>query len=219
MAFLEKVSDVQKLLNTLSWLKLAQLTVLVLVLALAWATYDNRESIYRAASQTRLSKAASLRLTKLSKDTIAEIDLVVQRSELVVGIQIEVVNFQKNTKTVLYVNIDNSDLKAVYTKYLSSTISEVPLFNNDTVNNKRLIDLINGDFVCNPYSETLSARLYGDTAKYVDTVCMNAIPPYYGRFLGTISIYTQKLPLPEELDQLRALAKELSLLIYERDIK
>ena len=82
-----------------------------------------------------------------------------------------------------------------------------------------MIDLINGEFVCSPFTDTIGSKIIPELAKHIHTVCANGIPPYYGKFLGIVSIYTKRAPLPEEQDQIRSIAKNLSSMIYDNNFK
>src|ERR1017187_8382578 len=99
--FVDKVGDIQKFLSVLTWRKLVQLTAFIFVIGLTWATYENRAVIYGYASQKRIDPVTP-QVRTLSKKTITEINTVSERSELIVGIQIVLADFQKNQRVVLY---------------------------------------------------------------------------------------------------------------------
>ncbi len=199
-------------------MKLAQFMVFLLIIAAAYAAYENRQSVYDFAAGSRV-RTLSPTNQILSVKTISEIDSLVSKSDLIIGMQVTIVDFQKNARYVIYTSIDNSDLRLIYLNQLNSNDINSPLFNADLMNNHLLVALINGDFVCSPFTDTLESKLKPGTSKYIHTVCSNGIPPYYGRFSGIISIYTKRVPLPEEADQIRMLAKNLSSIIYDRDFK
>jgi hypothetical protein len=103
-------------------------------------------------------------------------------------------------------------------------LGEIPLFNSDPINNVRMSKLINGEFICDPFKDTIAYKLAPATNKsvvtnIVSTVCANGIPPTYGRFTGIVSVYLKTVPTQEENDRIRTLSRDLSLGIYERDLK
>jgi len=214
----DKLSVVQSFLKTLSWQKIAQLTVFFFLVGLAWATYENRQVIYNFASQPRLTRHTPT-IQTLSKTTTEEIDTIVKKSKLIVSIQIILVDFQRNTRHALYTSIDDVELKAVYESYAQGSFAEISLFNNDLLNNRRLVDLINGDFVCTPFVETAGARVLPAAAKYITTSCSVGIPPFYGKFTGIVHVYLSRQPTPEEVDQIRTMSKNLSSNIFDRDLR
>jgi hypothetical protein len=215
---IDKLSVVQSFLKALSWQKIAQLTVFFFLVGLAWATYENRQLIYNFASQPRLSRHTPT-IATLSKTTTDEIDVIVKKSVLIVGIQVILVDFQRNTRHALYSSIDNVELKATYEAYAQGSFGEMSLFNNDLLNNRRLVDLINGDFVCTPFADTAGAKILPAATKYINTTCSVGIPPFYGKFTGIVHVYTSRQPTPEEVDQIRTMSKNLSSNIFDRDLR
>ena len=214
----DKLSIVQSFLKTLSWQKIAQLTVFFFLVGLAWATYENRQIIYNFASQPRLSRHTPV-IQSLSKTTTEEIDSIVKKSVLIVGIQVLIVDFQRNTRHSLYTSIDNTELKIAYETYSQGSFAEISLFNNDLINNRRLVDLINGDFVCSPFTDTIGAKLVPTATKYINTTCSVGIPPFYGKFTGIVHVHTSRQPTPEEIDQIRTMSKNLASNIFDRDLR
>jgi len=215
---IEKLSIIQKFLKILTWTKLAQLAIFILLIGIAWGVFENRNIFYRIPSKSGFAAIPTSEI-KLSKSTVELLETTLKKSDLIVGIQVTVVDFNHNSRLVIYSGIDDPDLIKVYKNYESSIVGEIPLFNSDPVNNVRMSQLINGEFICNPYSETIANKLAPEGGKFVKTVCANGIPPYYGKFAGIISIYLKKPPTAEEVDQIRFLAKDMSAKIFDKDIK
>lgn len=213
-----KLAAAQKFLNMLTWKKIIQMSVFLLILAVFWMTYETRTSIYEFAIQSKLSIKTPVNV-KLSKKTISEIIANVDKSDLIIGMQVTIVDFQKNRRMVIYTYTDDINIGKIWQEFESKGLIELPVFNSDIQNNRRMVDLINGEFICNPFSETIGAKLSPEAGKYVSTVCANGIPPFYGKFTGLVSVYTKKVPSSEEVDQIRTLTKSLSDAIYERDLK
>lgn len=212
------LSSVQKLLNLLSWKKILQITIFLFMISAAWATYDLRESIYNYVSQTRISRVGPP-IEKLSKKSIADVDQAAKKNTIISGIQIVVVDFQKNVCIPIYTNAVDPMLESIYEEYQKNSISEVPLFTNDVINNRHIIELINGEFSCYPFSESLVSKLAPQAGRVIHSACVVGIPPYYGRFTGSVVIYVRRQPTAEDIDQIHNLAKTLSINIYERDFK
>lgn len=212
-----KLSFVQEFLKTLSWTKLAQLAVFLAIVALAWAAYESRESLYNYITRSKIS--ANVYFVKVSKHSSDMIKNSVDKSPAIVGAQIALVDFQKNTREIVYTYTDSTELKKIYDDFEKNNAFDLPLFNADVANNRRLVKLINGEFVCVPYLETIGYRLVPDSAKYITTICSVGIPPFYGKFSGIVSIYINKTPGAEEVDQLRILAKTISTQVYEKDFR
>jgi hypothetical protein len=218
-AIIDNLTTAQKFLNILTWKKLIQLTVFLFIIGLTWATYENREVIYGFASQKRIDPA-SPHIQSLSRKTIEEIDAVSERSELIVGIQIALADFQKNQRSMIYTNVDSEhkELKAIYAKSAMYSITDVPLFSGNVDDNRHLVNLINGEFICRPFSGTVTARVVPDAAEYIQFTCTNGIPASYGRFTGIIMVNLKRQPTPEEYEQIRSISRALATTIFERDL-
>jgi hypothetical protein len=213
----DKVETIQTLLGSLTWRKIALLTVFLSILGFSYAMFDNRFAVYDFFSATRTIPPATV--IKLSKSSIENINAAVAQSDVIVAIQITLVDFQRNTRIITYTSVDNAELRALYGNFIKKAPTELPLFNSDMINNERLVNLVNGNFICNNYKETLSAKLVPESAAYVKTLCAGPVPPLYGRFSGIISIYLSREPTHVEVEQLRTLSKSLGLLVYNNDLR
>lgn len=211
------ISGVQKLLNSLTWEKILQLVVFLLVVGSAWATFENRQSIYNFVNRKKIAHAP---VYKISSTTAKELTSSVDRSSLIVGIQVLIVDFQKNIRTVVYTYTDDKSLFDLYLNFSQSNVTQdIPLFTNDVSNNKRIVDLINGEFVCGEYTDSPGARYLPESKTYIRALCSNGIPPFYGKFTGIVTVYLKQMPTDDEVTQLRSLTTKWSALIFENDVK
>ncbi len=214
--FIGNLKILQQFLTKLSWGKIAQLFVLFLVLLSGWITFQTRDDITRFVSTGHFERTMPLRT--LSKKTTDELDLTVSKIDVIVGIVINSIDFKTNTRHVVYMSTTNPDLKRILSNHPNVMLDQ-PLFTNNADQNKRIISLINGDFVCGKYILTAGSMEMPETRPFIDTVCANSIPPYYGKIVGTISIFVKKEPSNEEIDQIRVLSKGLSATIYNNELK
>lgn len=213
----DKIETIQTLLNSLTWRKLVLLTAFLAVVGFSYALFDNRYSVYEFFNSARsIPPAKSIHI---SQETRTEIDDAVKGSEVVVAIQVFLVDFERNTRTSIYIKVDNRELQEIYDKFISKSPADFPLFNNDLINNERLVNLVNGTFMCRPYKDTMAAKLVPDSVPIIKTVCSGPVPPYYGRFSGIINIYLTKEPRPTEVEQAKILANRLGLIIYNNDFR
>jgi hypothetical protein len=213
----DKIESIQTLLSSLTWGRIAMLATFLVVVGFSYAMFDNRFAVYEYIGNVKTIPPA--KSIKISKETRDAIDGVVAGSELINAIQITLVDFQRNTRTIVFTKIDDPRLAELYKKFEDRSPTELPLFNTDIINNQRLVNLVNGDFICNPYKDTIGAKLIPETTQYIHTVCAGPVPPFYGRFSGIISIYLTKQPSPVESEQIKVLSRNLGLSIYNNDFR
>lgn len=206
-------------IRVLSWQKLAQATIFVILIISAWAFWENRATIYNSLKVGARVESDEPLVIQLSRPTQAYLETTLARSkDTIAAIQIINVNFKKNSRSSAYFIFNDAELKNAYNIFAESKLSDIPLFTESEINNQRLINLINGDFVCIDFKDAPSSKIYPNVAKNISTVCSISIPPYYGRFSGFLNIYLIKKPQNEELVYIRQLSRDISLRIYELDI-
>jgi hypothetical protein len=211
------ISLTKQILNLFSWKNLFQFTCFLIIIALAYGFYENRNQIY---SRVLHSDSIPNRLNvRLSAKSVNEVDDIVIKSNLIIASQITLVDFNKNTRIIIYSFSDNEILKKIINTFQENNFGVVPLFNSDSENNIRMSRLINGEFICTPYKDTIAYKLVPDASQAVEYVCANGIPPYYGKFTGIVSLYLKNKPTDAEVDQLRTLSRDLSISVFERDFR
>lgn len=212
------LSVLQKFLNFITWKKIAQLFLVFLILGIALMVFENRNIVYRYLGSEKLNKwSLGSENFKFSKKSSTLVDSIVKKYDNIIGIQITLVDFKKNIRIVVYTSVKDPGLSRIYSHYLDSSVNDMPLFNTDNSHNIRMSQLINGEFICNPFNETTGYRMHPDANDYIKYVCANGIPPYYGQFIGIITIFLKNVPISTEVDQLRLITRETSKSIFEEE--
>lgn len=207
------------LLKALTWKKIAQVIVLFLVIGFFWFAWMFRTNMYSSLKMGSLNDVDQTIVIELTKETKARLnDTVTRLPNLVAGVQIINVNFKKNSRSTSYSFVTEPVLKVSMYEYEQSLVTATPLFNTNEINNKRIVDLVNGEFICTPFKETLGAKIYPKAINTVTTICSVSIPPHYGKFSGYMNIYLKRVPDLTEIDMIRQLSFELAGTIYVTDI-
>lgn len=202
---------IKKMLDFISWTRILKVGVVSVILILSFLIHLINGPLF-------LSKKPDPNDTPLLKinSTIRdEIDDDVKRSASIVGIQIVTINFEKNIRLETYVSIDSAAVQKIYNNYLNNKVVETVLFDEDKANNTRVLRLINGEFICMPYKESLAYRYAPEGIAFVSTVCAIGIPPSYGEFSGIFIIYLKDKPDRDMTEKLFLLAREISVKIYD----
>lgn len=200
-----------KVMNFLSWKKICILLLTVIILGggVLFIQYDNF-SLHK-----RIPTAGdNVKLLNISRATKMRIHNLVTKSDLVIGVRVLTLNFQRNVRVDTYTEIDNPDVQKVYDKFTNNRVYDVPIFTDSVASNNRILHIINGEFTCTPFKESLSYKLVPEAAQYIESICTIGIPPYNNDVSGMISIYFKRTALPEEKAEMFQVMRDLALTIY-----
>lgn len=218
MDFLNKAKDIIEAMSFLSWQRIFQLFVLVMIIGITVASWENRSTIYNSIKVGAKVETNAPLIMTLSSGSLNRIDEAVHSSRLIGGMQVVNVNFKKNTTSTAYFSFNNDAIKVAYSNYIGNKSYDSPLFTNSEATNQRIIDLINGDFGCIQFKDSQQYKEFPAASPDIVKVCSISIPPYYGRFSGYMNIYLTREPSSEELSGIKMVAREISLKIYETDV-
>lgn len=144
------------------------------------------------------------------------IDSAVNRMPVVVGIQIVKVDLQKNVRYISYSSLQNAAIKKIYSNFIADNITaEVPAFTRNQVQNSRMLSLINHEFICYPFTDTLFYELLPELNKHIKTVCSTTIPVEPGKFVGFVAVFLSREPTDIERDLIRIESIIISTQAYE----
>lgn len=213
------VKDISGLLRILSWQKIIQATVLIFILGTTYGFWENRITIYNSLRVGARVEVEQPLILNLSPGTTYMLDESVKKMKgLLGGIQVVNVNFKKNTRNTAYFALSDNNLRTAYNDFISRKLSDTPLFTDIETNNQRIIDLINGEFVCYEFKNTPALKVFPGAVETIPTICSISIPPYYGRFSGYMNVYLVKKPSVDDISIIRQIARDMSLHIYENDV-
>lgn len=213
------LTNVTGFLKVLTWKKIVQGTIVLLIIGTAYGFWENRIIIYNSLRIGVRVETEEPLIVNISSGTKNVIDTTLAKAKgFIAGIEIVNVDFKKNSRTTAYSSYIDDNLKKAVDKFSETRISSVPLFTEREVSNQKVIDLINGEFICQSYADTVVSTLIPKGAETVETVCAISIPPYYGRFSGYMNIYINRKLSGDDILYVRQLARDLSIRIYETDI-
>jgi len=168
-----------------------------------------------ALYEKKITLNASPEQVLFSKSTIKQLDSAVNDHDFVVGSQIAKVDLDRNERSLLYTYIKDPVLKSMYESFVASRITiSIPIFTKDDANNARMVKIINHEYVCSPYTSTITYKYMPSSTSYIATVCAVSIPPSYGNFKGIVALYLNREPTELEKDQIRILLKDVAEKLY-----
>lgn len=180
--------------------------------------YHSRTSI-----TTAVAKADSVvsKGSPISQRSHEDIDAFFKINRKAVGVSVFTVDLQKNTRKIIFtrmVDYWSTDASPIYT---AADVGEYPLFlSNSETMNTITVTLLNGSFVCFPAKESTLYR-YQPTMvpDKVTEACSVPIPPTYGKFSGVLTAYVLSPHTAADIDSIHIGMKNLSLSIYQRDLR
>lgn len=195
--------------KALTWGRVLQIATLALITTVCYFLWFNREYVSGAIRPSKLS-SERLPLIVSDKAEMAVNDVLKNTGYLINTVSLVSVNMEQNTRRVIYFKTTDVNIERQNNEFLKTHVTgDIPLFNDDPENNKRIIRLINGEIVCVDYTSANVARYLHDIVD-VKYVCSTGIPPYFGRFRGTVLVFLKVIPDAEEQVRLRILMRELA---------
>jgi hypothetical protein len=117
---------------------------------------------------------------------------------------------------IVYSHLESNELQKLYMNYIGSRVSQIsPIFtNSNEANNARMIKIINHEFVCSPFVDSMLYKNLPQSGNFVKTICAVSIPPSYGNFVGSVHLFLNKEPNDMEISIIKMHLKEISSEIF-----
>jgi hypothetical protein len=186
------------------------------IFVFGFTIFDHRADVFDASKTLRGEPADQVGATfKISKESTKKMEELVGSNKNIVGIAILAVDLRLNLKTLIaYYGYDKNNATIVS----SESLRRLPFFNKSEDNNRQMVHLLNGEFICQPFEKTQFKTILFNTNSSAVYVCSVSLPPYYGNFSGYISLLMNTEPdLNIQLDY-KSKVDILSTEIYLRDI-
>jgi hypothetical protein len=168
---------------------------------------------------TRVSKKYThAPVPMLSEENKVQLNKYTDQIHNFVGLIVVSADIQSNSTQLVYMNILDPVVNSVFSDFINDKAlsDKEPLFvkHGDEINT-RIVNLINHEFVCTPFSSTVGSRFLPLLASRISVVCSISVPPSFGEFNGIINVFLSKPLTAEEVDTVRTLLKEMSHQISE----
>jgi len=147
----------------------------------------------------------------LKRETIIKVNQKLSEDSNILGVQIVSTNLQLNTRYVVYANVYDPELAKKYNDYVSKNgIQQFPIFTKDDKSNLRIVRIINHEFVCAPFKESIIYKYIPIDDDKITTVCTISIPPDYGEFKGMVTVFMKDNPGDFEMEQIKYILNNVS---------
>ncbi len=128
------VKNITSLLKILTWQKILQAIVLILIIGLAYSFWENRVTVYNSLKVGARVEIEQPLVIVLSPGTTRMLeDSTIKMGGLIIGIQVMNVNFKKNTRNTAYFASSDAILKADNENFQKNKITDTTLFNSSLI--------------------------------------------------------------------------------------
>lgn len=183
------------------------LTALVVGLVLYKTAIRADESLNRPTST-----AQRINISAKSKAQLTKIALTSNMIKLIMITEIDAKNNQRFTRW-LFINDALSDKIQANDKLQLP----LPIFNTNHKNTQQMIGVLNNEFVCTPFSDTIHYTRISVLTPPLVSMCQLAIPlPQFGMFAGILSIGLTTIPTKDQQDALKLEASRIAVTLFLR---
>ena len=152
----------------------------------------------------------------LSEQLRKEVNADLDRVDIINGVQVVKIDLTRNVRFLIHTYWKTSELQRLYDDFSKTRItSEIPVFSKDEVQNARIIRIMNHEFDCTPFKDTLSYKLVPESANHIAVVCSISIPPAFSEFKGIIAASLSRVPTEIEKAFVRNALIDISNNIYK----
>lgn len=208
---------ITKIVRTISLSKVAMWSIAAILGIIFYTVYENRTILLALVSDPVQTNQVGLSY-EVGTETQRIIKERVSSDARIAGVEVFSTDLRLNEARSLYFYGPHSALNAVDETARQSGNARLPIFTGSEESNVEMIKMINGQFSCVKYANSIQGRLYPETKKGIDTICRASVPSYYGYFSGYISVMLTTDPGSEYKSQLKLMIEKLSTDVYFRDV-
>ncbi|MCA1859321.1 hypothetical protein LE191_04250 [Janthinobacterium sp. HSC-3S05] len=222
------IENFPKILRALNFARMIQVAILAILFTVLYIAWDARQALVESIKVVSVGRP-SRNLIVGDEVTVKAVRALVDRSQLINGLQIINTNFRSNTRTTAYFYSDRRDLQLSIDTAVQNKVSPTALFMTTgggvpehvayaLMSNIRVIDIIQAEFVCYESNTTPLAKMAPEFTSIAPVICSISIPPYAGKFSGYLNLFLTRQPSTEEKSILRDAARALASDIFDREL-
>lgn len=208
------IQFLEEMIEALTFKRIALLSLLASVTIAMLSVYENRTAMFAALYKTAvIPSVVKWDLSAESQDRLKGLT----KSGLIGALLLSDVDLKRNQRTIKFHYIKDSKLAEDGALIISKLIPQA-LFDIDSKNTDQMVSMLNNEFKCVPAKDTSMVRFIPNFTKYYSTVCRLAVPPFFGEFVGYITVMLVRAPDEHEFDSLKIELNRVAVEIYLRDI-
>jgi hypothetical protein len=208
---LEVLQALQDLTDKLTWRRILTAFLTGLIALVLFTGYEHRGTVVKYIFRD----VDIYQDWGVSTSTGLQLRGLVEQNSLVSMIFVEKVDLQKNRRVPKYWFLNNAQEE--FNKQMQEHLPDAA-FDDDSASVQQLIGVLNNEFVCVKFESTPLSHTHPKLKTVTPVVCSIAVPPFYGRMLGILTIGLAQTPTPQEHAAIRLEATRLAVEIYLHDI-
>lgn len=205
---------VENLIDLLTLRRVSLLSLLSSICIVLFVMFENRAAIfatlYKSAERTALIEWS------LSNESKAEISNLTSIHPVGI-VMLSDVDLKKNRRTVKAFYARDAEIDKQLQSEISK-VSSIALFDFDAKNTEQMVAMLNNEFLCVPTIDVVYNKIFANLSDRFPITCAVAVPPFFGEFVGYITIILFDTPSQLEVDALKIEANKLAVDIYFRDV-
>jgi len=216
-SFLENFQLLQDISDRLTINRIFTVFVVGLMFTFIATLYENRSSVFQVSYQYITGDAEAKPGWSITDETKEQLTSFVKKVELVNMAMIVEVDLRRNTRAPRFFYAEDPEVSKIVQAELTALLPQA-VFDMDSRNTKQMVSVLQNEFSCVKFQETVYERFVPGLGKKIPVICRIAIPPFYNKFAGYITIGLSQNPTPYEVDSLRIEASRMAVEIYLRDV-
>ena len=210
----EVIPKILRLMDVFTFGKILLATFLVFATIVFITLWEERVTITNQVVNASFNKTKKWEVSQRTETTIKnEIDahpvaawaLV---TEMDLGANVNRNNFWYNEDKLIHNLFSQPILNQTYNR----------IFDFDNAHTAQMVKILQNEFVCSPFSESTMYSYVSQLNDQTENVCKIAIPPFYGRFVGVLTIGIRG-PITEDVKfSVRSMASNIAATVYWGDV-
>jgi hypothetical protein len=213
---IDKITEfLEEMIDLLTFTRVALLFILISVSIGMLAIFENRAAVFTTIYQSAAEKTYDpWVLSDQSKKVLVNLT----DDPLIGGLILTDVDLKKNQRMTKFFYVKDKAVQHFVAPIVTGALPQ-PLFDRGQKNTEQMVAMLNNEFKCVPAVDTTTAKFVPGFDKMFSTVCRVAVPPFFGEFIGYLSIGLVRPLKDNEYDALRIEATRIAVEIYMRDVE
>lgn len=191
------------------------LTCMFCVWTTGYAAFEYRQPLLEMVVGNKLTRRIDGVPVSISIKTQQTIQRMVDINPVIAGVNVSFAYFPTNTRRSVYATFRQSNVEAEMSRVSGLAF---PLFTDDSYQNARLVNLINGEFVCSPIDNRYIPPTMPTLSREIHFTCSMPIPSGLSDFTGWVNFYLIHEPTQEQQKYIQHQARLLVGDLYTREV-